>query len=177
MMSDVKEQFIDAILRRISDPDFLKSWASDSFGIAAEFGDDFPATSDAFDRSSDGYVGMTKSAFLKKARRDLLAALDCLEYDGDRLVVYRSLSGNKVQASAIGVYWAFDQECAEPYWGIGDAVPKLLGAYVSIDDIDMDATAALALNPYRLEKEIRLKAGRSIEAWDVVSGKMFPATT
>lgn len=149
----------------MDDKSFLNDWMkSDRLDVGSDFADDFPPAWAAFDKSTDAYIGTSKNSFLKKAKREFEKSLSDAKFTEDgKLLVYRMVTGNKVDSGNLGVYWTWDQEMALPYWGDKKGKNILLEAAINPSDVDIEVTTALALNPFRFEREIRLKPGRSIQ--------------
>jgi len=84
-----------------------------------------------------------------------------------RLVVWREVklktSKDKINTDKVGVYWSWDKEKAQSWWGKHEH-SVMLKATVDLSSIDIHMT--LASNLYKehiLENEIRLKSGAKVQ--------------
>jgi len=94
--------------------------------------------------------------------------------ENDRIKIWRSITVNKSWLSQLptskrplGIYWSWDKNAAEPYWGYNDkefSIPMTLQSSVNINDIDWVPTFKGNMHPnYEEEKEITIKKGASLK--------------
>jgi len=94
-----------------------------------------------------------------------------------KLVVYRCIQlddpeayvKNIIPGKSLGIYWTWDYESAECYWGKGEGTDVILTGLVGLSAINIERTVVMNLRPDigDAEREITLREGEPISLTDV----------
>jgi len=79
-----------------------------------------------------------------------------------RVTIYRAINSpeDAIRWDKLGIYWAYDESYAVPYWGKGKHGVRLRAA---VSHRDIDWLTSLALHALHSEGELRLQVGAPIE--------------